>query len=276
MKKVTRALLDRAHHVLGGFEVTARLAVLLRNQAESVIRCHLSDGADPSINGEAWLVNRALPVEGATWIDVGAHRGAWSQLCLKHVRSVQGALLVEPVPRYHEDLRRLVGAARNVRLIEAAAASAPGEASFFEEVGNGEMSSLVRDENTATMRERRVRLTTVDHEAAVAELDHVHLLKTDCEGFDLHVLRGAQGLLSASRVEVVQFEYNLQWASAGSTLADAYTLLRGFGYEIFLLKRDGLWRLDYERYGEFFAYSNFVALSPRLTTTLADGIRGRI
>lgn len=86
------------------------------------------------------------------------------------------------------------------------------------------------------------------------------MLKIDAEGYDLHVLLGARGLLESRRIGVVQFEYNAPWARAGSTLSFAFQLLRGAGYRVFLLKAGGLYRFEPDRVGEYFHYSNFVAL----------------
>jgi hypothetical protein len=105
-------------------------------------------------------------------------------------------------------------------------------------------------------------VTTVDDEARAAGLDRVDLLKVDCEGYDLHVLRGASTLLSAEAVSAVQFEYNSYWALAGSTLADAMRYFAQFGYDVYLLRRSGLRAFDYRRFGDFFGYANFVAVAP--------------
>lgn len=59
----------------------------------------------------------------------------------------------------------------------------------------------------------------------------------------------------------MKLEYNSPWAHAGSTLADALRLLSECGYEVFLLKADGLFRIRYELYGEYYAYSSYVAVS---------------
>jgi len=60
----------------------------------------------------------------------------------------------------------------------------------------------------------------------------------------------------------VQFEYNRGWQSAGDTLRGAMQLLEGAGYEVVLLKRDGLYTLNYHLYEEYFEYSNYVAILP--------------
>jgi len=49
---------------------------------------------------------------------------------------------------------------------------------------------------------------------------------------------------------------------AGSTLGGAISLLISHQYKVYILKGDGLYEFDYDHYGEYFGYSNFVALAP--------------
>ena len=63
--------------------------------------------------------------------------------------------------------------------------------------------------------------------------------------------------------DFVQFEYSHDWIPASSTLKAAMSYLESFGYEVCLLKSDGLYTLNYGWYGEYFQYSNFLAISPQ-------------
>jgi hypothetical protein len=75
---------------------------------------------------------------------------------------------------------------------------------------------------------------------------------------------------------VIQFEYNRAWQLAGDTLRAAYTMLEASGYRIFVLKREGLYTLDYLRYEEYFEYTNFVAIAPEQIGRFGDRLRGVI
>ena len=57
----------------------------------------------------------------------------------------------------------------------------------------------------------------------------------------------------------LQFEYNEHWKVRGATLKAAVLLLESHGYNVMLLDANGLHNLRLERYGEYFAYSNYVA-----------------
>jgi hypothetical protein len=136
----------------------------------------------------------------------------------------------------------------------------------------GETSSLVPGFSRPTATAIKVPVTTIDHEIGKRGLGLVDFIKVDAEGFDLKVLKGAARMLRQKQIGVVQFEYNAPWAEAGSTLAEARRYLEGMGYELFLLKGDGLYSPQFQRYGEYFGYSNYVAVSPYCAARI-EGLR---
>lgn len=54
-------------------------------------------------------------------------------------------------------------------------------------------------------------------------------------------------------------------------MSAAFQLLQGAGFQVYLLKAGGLWRLDPDRVGEYFRYSNFVAVGPDMVGTVLGG-----
>lgn len=92
-------------------------------------------------------------------------------------------------------------------------------------------------------------------------MNQVDFLKIDAEGFNSRVLKGAGGLISGKAIKTIQFEYNTMWAAAGSTLTETMAWLAHCGYKVFLLRSDGLHKLDLTVFGEFYRYSNFLAVS---------------
>jgi len=90
------------------------------------------------------------------------------------------------------------------------------------------------------------------------------------------VLRGAKELINRQSVGVLQFEYTAGWARAGDTLASAIALLEGGGYSVFLLKKKGLHAFNYQRYGEYLGYSNFVGVSKKFLPLLRQHLMGDV
>lgn len=253
-----------------------RLAVLVRNQCRCVIKYHLAESPDVRATGEVWL-RRELAPRCSVFVDVGANVGEW----LDAVVECKGAhayraLAIEPSSSAFAVLSERYAGNPRVETINCALGDAEGTVNFFEEERAGKGSSIVAGFSRAAGFERTVNLTTLDRLAEARGLTEIDLLKIDAEGYDLRVLRGASALLEGRRIGVAQFEYNRSWQLAGDTLFAAMTLLGKYGYEVFVLKREGLFTLNYQRYEEYFEYSNFVAVSPRFSETLKPYYRGEI
>jgi FkbM family methyltransferase len=247
--------------------------VKISNQCQAIIRSRLNDGIDPTRNGEFLLLSLLAP--GAkTFIDVGANIGTWSKEFAKLIADRNGyGVLFEPSSIAFRRLceKRNEFACR-IDIVQAALGDTIGEATFFMEPEAGETSSLVPGFSRPAATAIKVPVTTIDHEIGKRGLGLVDFIKVDAEGFDLKVLKGAARMLRQKQIGVVQFEYNAPWAEAGSTLAEARRYLEGMGYELFLLKGDGLYSPQFQRYGEYFGYSNYVAVSPHCTARI-EGLR---
>jgi len=269
------AILNYFHRHLGKSHFASRLAVYIRNQCSCVIRYHLTGGAALTDSGEYFLI-QALGVRIKTFIDVGANIGDWTNLMAKYSPDFDQAILFEPSEVAFKQIKDSFGDINKIELVQAAVADEPGELSFYEEPNSGHTSSLVPGFSADIAIERKVRVTTLDSEIEKRSLGVINLLKIDTEGYDLHVLQGTRRLLAKQKIEIIQFEYNDAWALAGSTLYKAYELLESFGYQVFLLKTDGLFKLDYQLYGEYFDYSNFVAISSKKLPELQHLVVGSI
>jgi FkbM family methyltransferase len=252
-----------------------RQALFVRDACNAVIRERLRDGIDPERNGEAWLASVEAQ-RAAMFIDVGANVGDWADLFLQSMPEGGRGLLFDPSSTAAERLRHRFQEIPGIEVVPAAVSQKIGEAAFFEEPGAGMTSSLVPGSSRRSTAERLVRVTTLDLEADRRGLDYIDFVKVDAEGHDLHVLQGASKLLSERRIGVVQFEYHKTWAATTSTLGAAYDLLGSCGYRVFLLKSEGLFALDYERYREYFGYSNFVGVAPERVPDLEPAVRGTV
>lgn len=247
-------ILNRTQQRLGRSPKATRAAVLLRNQCNRVIRYHVTPSDDPAKNGEIWLLDTVAPGV-AVFVDVGANVGEWTAALLERAPAARG-VLVEPGPEAAERLRTRFG--DRVQIVAAAAGDEEGVATFWEELGAGERSSVLPGFSGDAV-ERSVPMTTIDALAIDHGLDQIDLLKIDVEGFDARVIRGTSGLLKERRIGVLQFEYNRPWATAGDTLLGTIGELDKLRYHTFLLTSRGLKNID-PQWGEFFDYANLVAL----------------
>lgn len=258
-----RALIGRLHHAIGNNSLGIWFCLKLRNQVMAAIRAGLNDGIDMEKNGELWLISLAAS-KASFFIDVGANVGHWTSAFVGAGNKNLKGLLFEPSPEtlsvLSKDVQRLID--NGVLEISSSAVSdRVGQMSFYTEPACGETSSLIQDHSNPASVQIVVDVTTIDREIENRKIDYVDVLKIDAEGYDLHVIKGASESLRLSKIGLIQFEYNQPWAYAGSTLYEALQLLEGFGYAVYLLRRHGLHVFDYNVYGEYYGYSNMVAIS---------------
>ena len=257
-----RKILAAMQRALGRSTLVVSAAVKIRNQCASIIRYQLGEDWHLDQNGESWLVQFFGP-SCSTFIDVGANVGEWAQLLLYYAPTAKHGLLIDASC---SAVTKLKGRFQNepaISIIHAAVSDTVGEEYFYEEDDAGMTSSLVAGFSMPGAKRNLVCVTTLDAEASKHGLSHIDILKIDTEGYDLHVLRGAENLLRNQSIGIIQFEYNAPWADAGSTLTGARRLLNRHGYEVFLLKSTGIYRIDFAYFGEFYQYANFIAVSKK-------------
>ncbi len=275
-RSVAGGLLDRLQRVAAKSPLGVRLAVALRNQCRCVIKYHLAESPDALDTGERWLVERVARY-GDRFVDVGTNIGDWLGMVVENMQDrTFAALAFEPSRSAFEALEGRFRAEPRITPFNVALGSQPGSMAFFEQPDAGRGSSLVPDFMRTPGIARPVSVTTLDVALRDAGWDRVDLLKIDAEGYDLQVMRGASDAIASHAIGALQFEYNRAWQLAGDTLRAAYTLLESNGYRVFVLKRDGLYTLDYLRYEEYFEYTNFVAIAPAVIGRFEDRLRGVI
>jgi FkbM family methyltransferase len=267
-----RALADKAQRLAARSRALVATAIRIRNQCEAVIGYSVQSGTDIDSNGEG-LVLATVGPSCRYFVDIGANRGAWTQCMLEQAPHDCHGLLVEPSSSAFADLGRRFGSHPGIGLRQAAAGREPGRAAFYEEASSGHTSSLVRGFSHSSARPREVEVTTLDRELQRLGWPVVDFVKIDAEGYDFAVLLGARDSIRSSKIRFIQFEYNGPWAEAGATLAAALDFLSAHDYHVYLLKREGLYRFPYQRYGEYFRYSNFLAVPAAEEPSVAPLIR---
>jgi FkbM family methyltransferase len=261
-------ILGSLHRSIGGTRCGKWFARKIGNQAAAIIRAGLNDGIDMEDNGELWLIKIIAP-KSTYFIDVGANIGNWTKVFLEFGKIGVRGQLFEPSPETLNVLQKNIKTMVNSNLIDissSAVSDSIGTKKFFCEARCGETSSLIKGHSQTNALEILVNLTTIDLEVKRLGNPFIDVLKIDAEGYDLHVIKGASECIKNARIGLIQFEYNQPWANAGSTLYEALSIFSNHGYVVFLLRKDGLHKFNYHLYGEFFGYSNFIALSPHFAT----------
>jgi FkbM family methyltransferase len=140
------------------------------------------------------LAARGRLAPGARVFDIGAHQGVVAMMIGKLVGPKGQVVAVEATEHNAELALRNVASngLSQVTVLHAAGADAPGELHFAPR-----MNGHVADEHEASVA---VRAITVDELAAEQGVPHVVFI--DVEGYELHVLRGAQRTLAEHRPDL--------------------------------------------------------------------------
>jgi FkbM family methyltransferase len=265
-------LVVRCEQFFGEFPLAARLSAKVRNACNRVIGYHLAPTPSPEQNGEFLLLDMLAPLV-TSFIDVGANMGEWSaRLLVRSSGRVKG-VLVEPGADAHRALQTRFGEDVRIMLSPVALGERTESLVFYDEPGGGETSSLVPGFSRGDAVQRIVPCMTLDELALMLGFSSVDLVKIDVEGMDLQVIRGAKSLLRDKAIGFLQFEYNRPWARAGNTLGEALAFLGNHEYEVFVITPRGLEQPRHEIFGEYFEYSNYLAVLKNRRGELASLLR---
>jgi FkbM family methyltransferase len=177
---------------------------------------------------------------GMFTLDIGAHIGAHTLVMAKRVGPRGRVFAFEPEQTNHRLLDRNVqrnGFAERVVISQTALLDVERQASLVPEGGSGNWLQLEGGGHRAT---QPVRCTTVDAFVLDQRVLRVDLIKTDTEGAEPLVLKGAEAALDEFRpVLLVEFAARVL-ARYGSTPQDLLDLLRRRQYSPFRLRRKAI------------------------------------
>ncbi len=158
----------------------------------------------------------------APWVrtvfDVGANAGQFASEVLRNHPQAE-LFCFEPVRSTFEQLQRNMASRAGVRLFRnAMGALAGGEVAMTSQAGWVMNRVLMAGEFTPPdTPTENVPMETIGNICARFEVAEISLLKTDTEGFDLEVLRGAKDLLAAGKVFLILVEVGFSSADKGHT-----------------------------------------------------------
>ena len=140
--------------------------------------------------------------------DVGANVGQSSEVYLNICPNSQ-IYCFEPVDRTFRQLEMRFAHVGRIKCYNVAlGATSESGVMIIEE--NSSRCRLVGAQTENVTREQEnaetTRITTIDEFCKAAKIDHIDYLKIDTEGGDLEVLKGADEMLSARRIDVIEVE----------------------------------------------------------------------
>lgn len=218
---------------------------MLKRLARSVLnRCGLEVRARATLPVGLSLerdLQRIFAAEGSrVFFDVGANTGQTAERFVAAVPSAQ-VWCFEPIANTFATLTENVRRYPQVKARQLALGDRDGEADMLL-LGNSEWNRLAGpNEDTTDRPHERVRLSTLDAFCTAQDIHRIDLLKTDCEGHDLDVLRGAVRLLSAGQIGAVLCEVNFRHNGMHGDFFALHDCLYAHGFYFYALYDYGGW-----------------------------------
>ncbi|GGL33546.1 hypothetical protein GCM10010095_18570 [Streptomyces anthocyanicus] len=190
-------------------------------------------------NLSAFLRARLRP--GDTFIDVGAHRGAFSLLASHAVGPHGHVVAIEPSPQFHDDLATAATANRrtNIRAVRSAASDTHGTLTLYlEDPANLGHTTAIRPRHVHTAFD--VPTAPLADLVSRAELATTRIIKIDVEGAEAAAIRGLLPALTYLRNDaelVVEVTPKLL-AKQGESAADIIDTLHEHGFHAYTLTND--------------------------------------
>jgi FkbM family methyltransferase len=180
-----------------------------------------------------------------TFVDVGANEGFYSVFAAKLVGELGQVIAIEPDPSMLERLKRniILNGIQNISIVQCAVSSYSGvENLSIAEYGHEGITALGTCVPNPLVKTRKVIKTVVkplDEILSERGIKNVHFVKIDAEGSEVHVLRGAEQIIRASR-PILQLEINDQALEAqNSSSEELINLLKTWDYQAYRFGESG-------------------------------------
>jgi FkbM family methyltransferase len=250
---ITRIHKFLAHHIL-----SLKCSLKLRNQINCVIQHYVSSGCDMRYNGEFFILEFLLK-HCKSFVDVGANRGEWSDKVLNSSSNVRSLHLFEPQLKLYKDLCSKFSS-ENINVSRTPLSNEVSEVNFTDEGRSSRISANFNKRNRVIHTDRLDNIVK----------EPIDFIKVDCEGHDFKVILGSEEIIGNKLNKFISFEYNDLWLEQSSSLIKCIEFFRDFNYKIYRINQNNIVDFDYYLLGDYYRYSNFIAVRNTYTHYLKD------
>jgi FkbM family methyltransferase len=270
-------MLGKIQYYLSKSSSIVYLMLKLKNQIQIIIGNHITAESNFTTNGERKVVDFLLKkCHIKTMVDVGANTGQYLGALLKITQENQLTPLTihafEPAKNTYLKLFENFKHQPNIQFYNLALSAEQGELTFFESEELGEMSSVIQRNNENYLRSYKVKVDTMDNLFINETI--LDFVKIDTEGNDFNVILGAIKLLKNKKIRYMQVEYGDNWRFAGHTFIYFNKYMENLGYKVYLIRPDGCYQLDYNKWKEYYSFSNFLVFLAEEEANIKDLLKG--
>lgn len=197
---------------------------------------------------------------GDVFIDVGANIGVYTLVASRLVGENGQVHAFEPLSAAYGLLQENVklNRAENVRLNRVAVGDTVGEVDLYVNA-QAALTGLGKTNRGLLLDVQKVPIWTLDDYSRRFGIQSIDFLKIDVEGFEGHVLRGAEKLIANSPNLIIMSELaNKNFVPLGFSVKDVVKWMRDIGFEVWMIRNDGM-GLQYVQPGsDKYLFQNFV------------------
>lgn len=178
---------------------------------------------------DTFHIKRLLP-EGAVFCDIGANFGYYSLTIGGFLEGHGHVFAFEPHPTNRGRLERNIALNHlqdSITIVAKALSDTPGNAYMTNRRDNSGAAHI------AERGDAEIDVSTLDSMVDALGLQRLDFVKIDVEGFEAHVLRGAERSLRRFRPNMLIELLPEQLERAGSTIQTIVSLLNDYKYELY-------------------------------------------
>ncbi len=202
--------------------------------------------------------------------DVGSNKGQFLGAVTEQLSpSAYSIHCFEPARATFKALQAAAGQNPNIRMNNVGISDQEGESILWYEKELSIRASLTKrsmeHKNYHYDLSEVVKTTTIDQYCRENQIDHIHLLKLDIEGYEFQALKGAAKTLESAQIDMVAFEFGAANIDTRKFFKDFWQLFSQAGMNLYRLTPSGL-LVHIQKYNEFyeqFLTTNYVAVSPK-------------
>ncbi len=208
------------------------------------------------------LVKNKLEANGINQcvvFDVGANNGMYADALLKEFSEQDTIYCFEPSVHSFKELDSKLRSQKNIVLVEQGLGSVKEKRKlYFDQEGSGWASVFERQEtgfNHVLRHSEEIDVITLDEFCDSNNINRIHFMKADVEGFELEILKGAKQMLS--KIDFIQFEFSFANYNSKTYLYDFFEILSDF--KIYRVLRNGVQEIKYDPRYEILMTTNYLA-----------------